>query len=881
MSEIGSFSSSGIMTMARGRNGDLYGVNGVERGFRWDGITASVEQLGISAPAAPPTVTASTGTPKYYLQAIDVVDPGFCYTKEPTVSIQSPASGVTAKAKAELLGTGVRRIVMQDYGTGYTSEPTITLSAPDGSTAHGTGATFSVTLSGSIADVRMLAIGTGYTAEPTVKAASPCTGDAGTDFVTCTSHGFVDGDIARFHSLTGGGGLSANVNYYVVNSTADTFQVALTSGGTPINLTSALTAGQVFVPPGGGLGALLLALFDSVNGLVREIIVANPGDGYVTPPAIYIDPPPTAPTNVQARASCTLSLGVSAVSVLTGGSGYRGRPRLKFSSTSGGGAVAEATVSSGAISSVTVFAPGSYRVAPTVTVEPDPRLDRRAALVRPVLTPGIVGRFWCAYRYVDDTSTPVPSSISALAPIEVTTPSESLQWSGLSAGTEPRVSKIELWRTSADQALTLYRVATINANVTSYTDTLSDAELTNPERSGFQSMAIVLPNGQPNARRFRPPPQNKSSIIMFQDRAWYGVDVAGRSYDGQSVATAAEPNKLYFSEIDEPESVPEPNELILQDNVNGADRVTALMPFAGAMIVFQERHCYRLSYASQPIIDASISLIGQRGCLNQRCFDLSSGIAYVADSSGIYVLDGSSASPISDAVEPFWSDEIIHFGSSKNFYLKVDPVTGIVRFHFSITAGFPDRALCYHPLTKSWWVEVYAQPFGASCVARSNGRPRLVAGAASGSLHLFDSGGTDATASGTSSISCQYRTGTYPLAIGGNDRRIRVIYAPTAADATLTARLHFNNSSIPRPSAVNTDRGTGFVTEPGGGASLNLKSSRSALGAATGHAYCNYSGRLDDWSAGGDRHLALDLTLARPSSEQAILYGVAIEGVGT
>ena len=47
------------MCFCRTRLGDLIGVNGLERGFRWDGITTNVEQLGITAPAAAPSIAAA------------------------------------------------------------------------------------------------------------------------------------------------------------------------------------------------------------------------------------------------------------------------------------------------------------------------------------------------------------------------------------------------------------------------------------------------------------------------------------------------------------------------------------------------------------------------------------------------------------------------------------------------------------------------------------------------------------------------------------------------------------------------------------------------------------------------------------------------------
>lgn len=953
MSEIGSFSSSGRMTMARGRNGDLYGVNGLERGFRWDGISASVEQLGISSPASPPLVSVTEGAPGYFVTGVDIIDNGFGYSKSPPITIAAPASGVQAKGKAELLSSAIARIAMQQYGSGYTSEPVVSVGAPDATSVAGSGATFTAVLGGGIESLRITKTGSNYTSPPVVRVAHACTGDETTDTLTCTGHGLENGDTVRFPALTGGAGLSINTNYYVVAATANTFQVSSTLGGPPINFTTAITAGEVFLPPGGGGGAVLLSVLNGY-GRVTEIVIINPGANYQSAPKVYIDPPGSG---VRAEAAAVIGLGVISVTVTAGGSGYAGIPRLRFVSTTGSGAQAFCTVVNGAITAVTVTSSGVYRTAPSVSVDTDPRLYNRQAILKAVLTPGIVGKFWCAYRYVDDTEPyPVPSSISDFKVLEVTTPAQQLDWSGLSAGAEARVANIELWRTTADQALTLYRVATLPAGTTSYTDRLSDAELANPERTlpctglassdvitcaghgmidgrrvrfesltggaglstdtlyyvvsatvstfkvattkggspvnfttdlsagmavvdTFDAMPIVLPNGQPNARRFRPPPQNKSTVVMFQDRAWYAVDAAGRTYSGASDANAAEPNKLYFSEIDEPESVPDSNELILQDNVNGSDRITALMPFGGAMVVFQERHCYRLSYASQPVIDAGISLIAQRGCLNQRCFDTQDGVAYVADSSGVYVLDGSNAVPLSDAIDTFWTDGIIHFASSDNFFVRCDPMTRVVRFHFSVAAGLPDRALCYHPITKAWWVEVYAQPLAASAVARTGGRHRVVAGLGNGTLSLADDGGEDIGTAGAVAVACQYRTGSYPFDLNAADRRIRVIYDPTTTDTTLALKLHFNNASSPRLSAIRTDRGDGFTTDASAGAQLNLKSSRSALGEATGYAACYYSGRLDDRSAGGDRHLAVDVSVTRPASEGVTLYGMSVDGV--
>ncbi len=783
------------MTFARGRNGDVYGVNGHGRGFRWDGVTANVEQLGITAPASKPTLTANSTSPKYYIRGVDIIDGGFAYKKVPDVTFTG-GGGSGAAAKVELLEGRINRLAMLDYGANYTSAPAVSVGEPDGTSPAGTGATFAVTASGGIAEAYITNVGSGYTSAPSI-------------------------------TLSGGS----------------------------------------------GSGALLRASIDS-TGSVVAVEILNPGTGYTSEPTLTFSAAP--PGGTTATGSAAVGYTVTSVSISASGSGYSGRPRLTFSSSDGGGAYAECTVGTGAnagqITAVTLRQGGFYRVKPTASIVTPPGLLPRPAQLTAVTQPAIRGKYWAAIRYVDDTADPIPSSISELAEIELSAPAESLSWAWSNTGVEARAHKLELWRSSADQALVLYRVASLSKVAgsfpTTYTDTVSDADLIDPNRANFGALPIVLPNGQPNARRFEPPPTDKSVVVMFQDRAWYGVDTSG-----------SEPNSLYFSEVDEPESVPDTNELVIQQNMKGTDQVAALMPFGASMIVFQKRHAYRLSYAAQPVIDATITLMAQRGCLNQRCWDTHDGVAYVADASGVYSFDGNSAVPLSDAVDTFWADNVIHFGSSKWFFLRVDPATRIVRFFFSVAAGMPDRALCYHPTTKAWWLEQYAQTIAAADCVASGGRNRLACGGESGSLYLLDEGNQDYTAAGSAAaVACAIRTGNMALDPKSSDRSIRFLYTPTAANCTLSLALHFNNSATARQSAVRTDRGTGFTSEAGQPATLNLKSSRSALGDATGYATCAYAGRVDDLSAGADRHIAINVSVTRPSAEGVTLHGIALMG---
>lgn len=68
------------------------------------------------------------------------------------------------------------------------------------------------------------------------------TGSAATHRVAWVAHGFSDGDVVTFVTLTGGNLLTVSAPYYVINSTADDFQLAATPGGTVIAFSTNISA---------------------------------------------------------------------------------------------------------------------------------------------------------------------------------------------------------------------------------------------------------------------------------------------------------------------------------------------------------------------------------------------------------------------------------------------------------------------------------------------------------------------------------------------------------------------------------------------------------------------------------------------------------------
>jgi hypothetical protein len=78
-------------------------------------------------------------------------------------------------------------------------------------------------------------------------AISSITGEADTEVVTATAHGFAVGDRVLFPTLTGGSGLTAATTPYYVKTvpSADTFTVSATVGGATAGFTTDITDGSV------------------------------------------------------------------------------------------------------------------------------------------------------------------------------------------------------------------------------------------------------------------------------------------------------------------------------------------------------------------------------------------------------------------------------------------------------------------------------------------------------------------------------------------------------------------------------------------------------------------------------------------------------------
>lgn len=338
------------------------------------------------------------------------------------------------------------------------------------------------------------------------------------------------------------------------------------------------------------------------------------------------------------------------------------------------------------------------------------------------------GDYLYAYRYVDVLGR--PSNISTLVR-KTATAGQKSYWSFTvpPAATPPdlqRIDKIELWRTLVNEAVTLYRVASLAITETNYTDTLSDDDLQDAA-SDDPSLALNIVNqdGSPSARRFVPPPDFKAVVVPFQERFFYGVDATYHQ---------DERNKIYYSEPDEIESVPRTNVIKVPDLPGGEeDEVSALIPGPHSLYVAKGRSIYSLNYVVQPKIDARITLTANRGCLNQRCWVNHEGVIYSADQWGVWRFSGEGGvDPISTPIQDIFRNGVMNWALRNWFFMALDPRLEVVYLFYCDKASGETRAghaLAYHVRTGQWSTESYPWTFsGSTLIHIADGSLQLALG---------------------------------------------------------------------------------------------------------------------------------------------------------
>ena len=766
------FNPSSPMSGAAGRHGELIITQGTGRPQRLV-IPGSPVDAGMDAPTTAAAVTLDP-IPKYYVARMDVSKPGACYYSAPkvtfTVDTPTQTSGApirVAQATSYLNQSSVGEIRVVDGGKYYPEPPSATLSD-----TYGKDEVITATLDGApvISDPTNDPL-TGIV-EWNIAQAPPYKNDQGVDDSLTWYTAFSGSTVLPLTAAASGNGSSTtytNPNWVIGAQPGGWAESVGGYNDDPASLRYTKVLNFTVTGQAGGVGARVRLVFsgasfawyirgegdgpwDGPGGrsntqihrgarTLVSIHVDRYGAGYSDDSTVVITIPAGSGAadkaiilegftagNARNATSPRYSVKTVTIDPAHKGKGYLVAPQIKFSSSSGFGAYATCTVANGHIDTITLEnGGGGYKSAPTVTAVSG------GAEAFPVARPHLRGKYQCYYRYLDNTPEdaggPIPSNLSPVTEIDAGEGATSISWS-TSAGSA-RAASTELWRTTGNEALTLYRVSLSASGV----DDLTDDELRDANRAGYAAMPIILPNGELNANRFGVPPSDKAVVVRFQDRMWYGVDTGGK-----------EPNSLFFSEVDEPESVPDINELVIQTNAKDSDAVQALIPFGSSLLVMQTSHAFSLTFSRQPLLDASVTPIAYRGALNQRSWDIFGGVCYIIDQYGIYSISPQGQiDDLSAAVADIFRHDVDYSKSTWSF-LIIDATNRVVRaflpFKEDASRGYPTRAMCYSIDSKTWWMERYPQALTTASHAKlSNGDAACVFAGPNGAYLLNADGG--------------------------------------------------------------------------------------------------------------------------------------------
>ena len=194
-----------------------------------------------------------------------------------------------------------------------------------------------------------------------------------------------------------------------------------------------------------------------------------------------------------------------------------------------------------------------------------------------------------------------------------------------------------------------------------------------------------------------------------------------------------ERREITWSESGFPEAWPTANSRILQEDP-GAGELTGLMLMRSWLYILAEYRVYRLSYNQDPATDGVVVTASMSGCVNNRCWVIIDGLAYMLSYVGIHAFAGNSDDNISADIQDLFEGSPsgkwrINWDAQKFFHAVHDPGEQVIRWFVALSGSYtPHHAICYHYRRKAFWIEEYPYPVGCSALGLSNGRPQAYLG---------------------------------------------------------------------------------------------------------------------------------------------------------
>lgn len=270
-------------------------------------------------------------------------------------------NALSDKPVAVSISDALTAIEITDQGDGYFSAPTVTITGGEPDTS----ATAIARLAnyGSVSAIGVASHGEGYTDVPSVSIVAQGSGaTAGTvslkavsATVAASGLNYRVGDVL---TVVGGAGAATTLTVLQTGTGGSVVAVSINSAGSYSSLPS-LVAAATTVLPGGGSGCTV----NLTMGLAA-VAVGTGGSGYTAAPRVII-----SGTGLDAAAAAVITAGtVSAINVTAPGYGYTAIPTVTL--TSGSGATAVAVLQPASVGELIVTDNGgaTYTAEPTVTI---------------------------------------------------------------------------------------------------------------------------------------------------------------------------------------------------------------------------------------------------------------------------------------------------------------------------------------------------------------------------------------------------------------------------------------------------------------------------------------------------------------------------------
>lgn len=243
---------------------------------------------------------------------------------------------------------------------------------------------------------------------------------------------------------------------------------------------------------------------------------------------------------------------------------------------------------------------------------------------------------------------------------------------------------------------------------------------------------------------------NVSTQTLTLETAYLGQ---ANPYAGYSIRPSGDTRSLTidYCESGLSESWQPLNGLTLEKNEKDND-ITGLCRYASFMYVIQRRQTRRLTFQRDPNPingDSAIFPAFFRGVVNNKCWAMVEGTAYLLDDYGVHMFSGPDSAPLSNYIQDIFDPKSaaefkVNWSRQHFFHCIHDPAAEQIRWFVCLDGSrYPRHAVVIRYRTKSWWIEEYYRPMASSVLGKIDSRQQMFVGSNAGEVLALGQGEVD------------------------------------------------------------------------------------------------------------------------------------------